>query len=330
MGLDSTYYPPEKISRNDLEEFIKILGYTKVQSPLYMRKYKASTFEYFSSKPYESLQGVGFTVMISDEKLIACGRNNVWRNKSDNDFHNFTLKQLRKRFGGHFKSDFGRNRYFLYDGIDRKDADSGCCIATERALSRLKELDIVSMALIDWQTPVQKGGDMFYMNWHHPEVILGNLGITHILSAVETFFKGIYVALLTYSSEKNDIIKNQQFRLADLVEISEGGLRFEEAYANSLNFQNARHICENLERLDKTLQLKKVLNKKHGKKKESFFEFIERISSQRHEYVHHGRKFLDYDMSSLKKDSKFCESMINEVYKEITQKKNWKYEKPGI
>ncbi len=329
MGLDSAYYPPEKTSRSDLEEFLQLLGYQKHPSPQFMRKYQASSFHYFSKKPYESLQGVGFTVMIEDKKLVACGRNSVWRNKSDNDFHNYTLKHLRKRFGGYFNSDYGKNRYFPYDGIDRKDDESGCCVAVENALTRLKELDIVSMALIGWKMPVQKG-DMIWMNQYHPEVILGNLGVTHILSALEIFFKGIYVALLTYSNKKTDIIKALQIRSADLAEISQGILRIEEAYANSLNFQNAKCICENFDRLEQALCIRQTLNKKHGRKKESFFEFIERISSQRHEYVHHGTKRWDYDMSSFKKDSEFCEIMIKAIYKAITQKKNWEYEEPII
>lgn len=329
MGLDSAYFPPEKISRDDLEEYLQLLGYTKGRSTKYMKEYKASSFHYFSRKPYESLQGVWFTVMIEGKKLIACGRNNVWRNKSDNDFHNYTLRQLRKRFGGCFDSNYGRNRYFPYDGVDRKDADAGCCIATEISLSRLKELDIVSMALINWKKPVQKG-DMIWMNQYHPEVTLGNLAITHILSAIETFFKSIYVALLTYSNKKADIIKTLQIRSVDLVEISQGTLRIEEAYANSLNFQNAKYICENFDKLDQSLCIRQTLSKKHGRRKESFFEFVERISSQRHEYVHHGEKRWDYDMSCFKKDSEFCEMLIKSVYKLITQKKNWEYEEPMI
>lgn len=229
MGLDSEYYAPEKTRRGDLEEFLLLLGYTKGRTPRYLRQCKGAAFQYFSSKPYESLQGVSFTVTIEDKKLVACGRNNTWRSKSDNDFHNHTLRQLKKRFGGYFVSDYGKNRYFLFDGVDRKEADSGCYIAAEKALSRLKELDIVSMALIDWKTPIQKG-DMDWMNQFHPEVILGNLCITHILSAIETFFRHTYIALLTYSDKKAEIVKATQIRSADLAEIGQGKLRIEEAY----------------------------------------------------------------------------------------------------
>ena len=329
MGLDSAYYPPETTRQHDLEEFLQLLGYIKKRPPEYMKKHKTSSYQYFSRKPYESLQGVEFTVIIEDKNLVAYGRNTVWRNKYDNDFHNYTLRQLRKRFGGYFNSDYGKNRYFPYNGIDRKDANSGCCIATKKSLSRLKELDIISMALIDWKTPVQKG-DMIWMNHYNPKVIVGNLGITQILSAIETFFKEIYVALLTYSSKKADIIKATQIRQADLAEISQGTLRIEEAYAKSLNFQNVKYICENFNKLDQSLCIRQILNKKNDRKKESFSEFIDRISSQRHEYLHHGEKRCDYDMSSLKKDSEICKNMIKAVYKAINLKKNWEYEEPII
>lgn len=121
MGLDSTYYPPAKTKREDLEEFLSLLGYEKIRSPRFLEKLKASSYQYFSKKPYESEQGVGFTVLIDDGRIVAHGRNTVWRNKADNDYHNNTLKQLRKRFGGHFVTDYGKNRYFSYSGINRKD-----------------------------------------------------------------------------------------------------------------------------------------------------------------------------------------------------------------
>lgn len=265
--------------------------------------------------------------MSKDRKLLAFGRNTVWRNKFDNDFHNHTLKQLRKRFGGHFETDHGKNRYFPFLGVDRKDDDSGCHNARENALARLKELVIVNFALTDWKTPVQKR-DMVWMNQYHPEVILGNLNITLIVSVIEVFFKESYVAILTYSPRKNEIIKPLQIRPFDLAKISEGTLRIEDAYANSLNFQNAKYICENFEKLDQNLCVRQGINKRAGRNREKYFEFIERLSSHRNAYIHHGEMLLDYDMKSSKNDAKFCETMIKSIYKNIAQKKNWIYEDP--
>lgn len=328
MGLDSTYYPSEGTKRTDLEEFLQLLGYTKFRAPQYLKEHKATSFNYFSRIPYESMQGVDFTLMLDDNgKLIACGRNNVWRNKSDNDFHNYTLKHLKKRFGGYFHSDYGKNRYFPFGGIDRKQADSGCHAAVERAIGRLKEISIVNMALDDWKTPLQKG-DMLWMNQYHPEVILGNLAIVHILSVLETYFKDSYTALLTYSENKSDVIKMQNMRTDDIISLANETIRLEEAYANSLNFQNAKLICQNFDKLNQKLCIRQTLTKKRGRNRESFGDFIERVSAQRHSYLHHGEKLWEYDMKSFAKDTSFCEVLIKAVYKNITDKMGWQYEEP--
>jgi hypothetical protein len=171
---------------------------------------------------------------------------------------------------------------------------------------------------------------MIWMNQYHPEVILGNLGVIHILSAIEVFFKELYVALLTYSKKKNETIKAQQIRATDLIGIGQEALRIEEAYANTLNFQNAKYICENFDKLDQSLCIKQTLIKRHGRTKETFFEFIERISAQRHAYLHHGEKCWEYDMKSVSKDAKFCQTLIKTIYKSVTQKKKWPYEEPLI
>lgn len=328
MGLDSTYYPPEGTKRIDLEEFLQILGYRKFRAPQYLKQYRATSFNYFSKTPYESMQGVNFTVMLDDNgKLIVCGRNNIWRNKADNDFHNYSLRNLKKRFGGNFYSDYGKNCYFPFDGIDRKQADSGCHAAVERAIGRLKEISIVNMALSDWKTPLQKG-DMVWMNQYHPEVILGNLAVVHILSTLETYFKDTYIALLTYSESKGDIIKMQSIRADDIISLANDVIRLEEAYANSLNFQNAKLLCQNFGKLNQKLCVQQMLTRKRGRNRATFFDFIERVSAQRHSYLHHGEKLWEYDMKAFTKDTSLCKALIKEVYKNITDKMGWQYEEP--
>ena len=49
----------------------------------------------------------------------------------------------------------------------------------------------------------------------HPEVILGNLAVVHFLSVIEFYFKNTYVALLTFSKRKSEIIKGSKMRDAD-------------------------------------------------------------------------------------------------------------------
>jgi len=327
MGLDSTFYLPKGVRRQNLEEFLSLLGYEKYSAPQYLRDLKATCFHYFSPRPYESLQGVTFTVAVEDGAIVAYGRNNIWRNRSDNDFHNYTLKHLRKRFRGYFISDYGKNRYFPYDGIHRENDESGCYIEAERALNQLKEINVILMARGVSQTPVQKG-DMIWMNQMHPDVILGNLAVVHFLSTIENFFKNTYVALLTFSKRKSELMRASKIRDLDLVGVADGTMRVEQAFANGLNFQEVDAICRNFDQLDQSLAIRQELRKRHGRRKENFFSFMERIANHRHRFVHHAEKYIDYDLQSLKRDLAFCELLIHRIYKVTTHKKGWTYEKP--
>ncbi len=96
MGIDSVYYPPKQTKREKLESFFQLLGYMK--SPIsyddeFLQEYSPTSFTYFSQKPYESLQGVFFTVMIEKNKLtptvvkdsiLAIGVTKVYHHGFDN------------------------------------------------------------------------------------------------------------------------------------------------------------------------------------------------------------------------------------------------------
>jgi hypothetical protein len=327
MGLDSVYYPRPKTSLEDLENFLAMLRYEKLSQSKFDIEHRYKRFSYLSNIPYESLQGVLFTICTKKKKLELYGRNNIWCNNADKQYHNYTLRELKKYFGGHFKSDYGRNRYFPLNSFDRKKDEAGCYNETSRALSSIQKLSILEWSLQEPQRPVQTD-HFIWMNDFHPHVIFANIAISYILSVIESYFRRIYVVLLTFSDKKADLLKASQIKTSDLIEISEGTLRVEEAFANTLNFQGVKAICENFDRLDQGLGIRQAINKKHGRRKESFAQFIDRVAAHRHEAIHQNIQYLDYDLNALLKDARFCKILILAIYKKITVTKDWLYEEP--
>jgi hypothetical protein len=335
MGIDSVYYPPKRTKREKLESFFQLLGYIK--SPIsyddeFLQKCSPTLFTYFSQKPYESLQGVSFTVMIEKNTLVAYGRNNISRNKSDHDFHNYTLKQLCEYLGGHFDYGYGKNKYCLYDGTVRENDESGCRAAIEHALGHLQNIQLLIRSVsIQWKLPIIKDDQFIFMNQIHPEITFSNLINVNILTIIETFFKNIYVALLTYNDKKEKIISASKIKNSDLIDIANGKLRLEQVWANNLNFQNVKYICENFKQLDQNLgsKIKKELTKKRNDNY-YFYEFIKNLTKHRNNFVHHNTKYLQHNLESLEKDLILCKELIHCIYKSITQSKQWYYNEDDL
>lgn len=193
-----------------------------------------------------------------------------------------------------------------------------------RPRGQLKQIDILIRSVsIKHGVPIIKDDQFSWMNSIHPEIILSNLAIVHILSVIEGFFKNIYVALLTYSDKKENIISASKIKTSDLIDVGNSKLRLEQAYANNLNFQNVDRLCKNFDELDQALKIKQKLKKRRDGS--SFYEFIEKITKHRNGYVHHDTKCLRYNFESLEKDLVLCEELIHCIYKLITQSKKWPY-----
>lgn len=317
--LYSEYYPLSLYKKRDIDAFLVLLGYEIFLTFKDEEEKSISTiFRYFSKQPYKSLKGVFVTVKGTKDASVAYIHTDRFRNKAENDFYNYTLKQLKIRFGGYFVSKKGKGKYVPFDGINREQDESGCYIAFTESLRQLEDIALMLKCFNIWDVPGENT-DIGSAN------TLFNMCLVHILSVIESYFKNTYVALLTFSTKKGEILKSGQIRNFDLTEIANGGLRVEKAFANGLNFQNAENIYKNFDSLEVTLGIRKKLEQKYGRRKESFHDFIKRISFSRHRYVHHLEKYTFYGLNDLKKDIKFCELMIREIYKNIANKKGWIY-----
>jgi hypothetical protein len=88
----------------------------------------------------------------------------------------------------------------------------------------------------------------------NPEVFIRNVLITYLVSAMEEYLKGSYIARLTYAERKSIILKGIRLSGDQLAQISAGTLTVEHAAAEILPFQRlsgvGRHFAEINQKLD--------------------------------------------------------------------------------
>ena len=314
MGYDSTNYLATS-SSSDVKEFLEILGYKKVQP---------DTFYFFNEVDYEYVTGVFATVRIGEDKLVQVDlRTNIIRSKADAELHNSTIKHLRKRFGGHFHSDNGTNRYTPHLGPIRSKAESGCYIAYLNFRNNLVLVLIYLSHIKSATKDEQLLTGIPFIDQANPSIISNNLTLPFLVAITEEYFKSTYVALARYSDKKEAILRNARFLSEDLVYVSQGEMKLEEAVTKSMSFQNIGKISTYFRELDKKYDIHGTLKKPYRRRKESLYEAIDRVFNQRHQLIHQALLSTDYNYQKAKRDAEDTNTIVTRVYEMIISENKW-------
>ncbi len=208
MGYDCYNYLPKGTKRWEVEEFMTILGYKKLTRDEIDIKEKVTPFSFYKDEDYKYFEGVYAEVYLDDSgRLVVHIRTTIWRSKYDSDFHNFTIKQLKKRFGGEFESDYGKGRYLKYDGVVREKAESGCYLAFSKFEDNLKRAKM----FIDFRPFSKKDfepKEIELININDPVIVSNNMVVPFLVAIIEDYFRSTYVALLKFSPKRSSIFKN--------------------------------------------------------------------------------------------------------------------------
>jgi hypothetical protein len=293
MGYDCTCYLAEGTKFPEVEEFLHYLGYDKVRK---------GSFYYFESKDYLSITGVLATIKTAnDNQLHVFLRAQIFASNTDIVHFNKTAMQLRKRFGGYFVSDFGRNRYIHDVKTDRVKAEAGCHQAYTNFENNITTAIIYTeYARFDVQYPPI--GEFPEIDESNPTIISNNLVVPFLVSLAEEYFRSSFIALLKYSDKKDSILKNSRIFSDDLIGISEQILTVEEAVARSKSFQNIDKIASNFKDLDQRLDIGGILKKPYRRRKETLYTSMDNLFEQRHSQIHRNQIRLDYTNDKLQRD----------------------------
>ncbi len=325
MGCDCTSYFPKGTNPADVEEFLFLLGFKRGKKGPFSGML-GTPYSYYKDDDYKHITGL-YIELYRDkdeqDQLKLWTRTTIWRSKYDSDFHNYTIKQLRKRFGGHFESDYGRNRYFQFDGPVREKAEAGAYRAFSLFFANIQRVDhFIGFAnLLDDDKYKIQGID--FMDSHNPRILSANILIPFIVSAIEDYFRSLYIALLRYSPNREKIINNAKLQGAEIAAIDKGELTVPEAVAKWMNFQEMSKVNSAFKELNTKYDIHGILKRPYGRRHESFWEVLNRLISQRHALIHRAELQTEYQPFKLKSDIRLVEKAMARIYDELITYHKW-------
>lgn len=330
MGCDCTNYLPKGTSSLDVEEYMGLLGYEKVERSQFTNP-KSMPFSFWKDDNYR-YTGIYSEVAPGDDGGIQVWtRTTIWRSRFDSEYHNYTVKQLKKRFGGYFISDEGKNRYFKNSDEPKIEKAEGGCYA---AYSRFHRNLVRAIAFIMNQSydkddffPIRKIDFVDSMN---PKIVSTNLVIPFLVSILEDYFRSSYVALLKYSTKKTSIVQNAKLSGPDLLAVSNNELSVEEAVSRWRSFQDIEKINNSFKELDNRIDIHGILKKPYRRRKESFYEALVRLIKQRHELIHRADIDYTYYPENVIKDIDTVGKSIERVYRHLIKLYKWSDKHPDL
>jgi len=330
MGCDSTNFLSSDTKRNDVEEFLTILGYEKEPHNYPIQK-KAANFYFYSEENYKYVSGVRADIFFNDNKELCIDiHTSIWRSGYDSDFHNWTIQQLKKRFGGYFISDYGKNRYLKFDRAYRKNDEGGCYKSyfnfednIQRIKFAIKTIDDAKLSFFTGKISKLKNVASKEFISSSPDIVISNISISFLVSIIETYFRASYISLLTYSPKKEKILNNINPRQIDLYSLSSGNVRVEEAVTRTMSFQNLNSISRQFKELNNKIDIPNIMKNKYKNRKETTFQSIERLIQQRHDLIHKSLINPNYSPSSAIKDIEIVEKVVEKFYKTLIKIYSW-------
>lgn len=284
-------------------DFLRLLGYERFKGQHPFRQPNVIDFGWFSASHYESNVGVECHVRkVETGELIVSTRTPAARSYHDLVQQNRTILEIRKRFGGTYETDEGRNRCWSTNGMAAPPPPAR---GVRRAYSRLR-YSIFQIAVYRGSITIaperKKITGIEWMDSLNPSVLSNNLLLPFLTAALEDFFKSSFVALLRYSQRKETFFKNARLNASHLAGISDGKLSVEEAIAQSLPFQKISAICDHFRAIDSTLDLAGCLKRPYRRRSVSLFDSLEAMVEKRHELIHRNTIASDYSDEHAKHD----------------------------
>lgn len=316
MGRDSFVYIKKGNTRIAVGDQLLLLGYKKYGQHYYCG----------NDWDYKHQSGVSAWFIDREEAdeyaAVLWVRTQSYANAYDVNFQNLTLRHLKKYFYTYFDSDMGKNRYFKVEGdITKKGAENGCLFAIDNLGNKFGEL---IYALSKYPKDSDSEKQMMTYGIASPYVFNANVYLAYLCSIIEQYYKQTFIALLKFADNKESILKGgNKLSAYDLSEISDGKMSVEEAYANTLSFQNIWKISSNFRSINPKLDISSVLKKPYHNRKETLLSAMNRILELRHGLIHRMDIDLTYSSEKLLKDINDVKVSLRRTYSYICKTFNW-------
>jgi hypothetical protein len=341
MSIVIEYYP-ENASKEDLTEFFKQENFQKCN--YFLKPFpKGTTYlSWFEQKDYKSIDGLE-AVIYPDKENSKKGwsvftRTRVWASAYDKQKQNEVIKKLRKQFGGHFYNDSaGKNRFIKIDNSEfMTPSESGVFQVYERVKSQLSKLNY---AINDHKEQDylenNKNAHKDIVNIikeNLPSLALYNSLVPFLISALEHFFRELFVVLVEFDSFGKEEIKKVKLKdtrefntIEDIFNINNELTKLEREIAKGYNFQNLDRINETFKRFLK-IDIRAILSikKKVVGKKAFLATELEELIERRHWIIHHFGFSSDTDKEKYIYFLNLTNCIIDTIIEFLEQQKKMK------
>ena len=327
MSYESTSVLSDGTRISYVREAICQLGYKRCRPSPFFAAADDEAYAWFEEKDYRSFTGVYLHISADKAKGVSVyTRSNAGRSFHDRTHQNLTIKTLRRRFGGHFQTDFGRNRYFAADETPVETPEqAGCHLAFQRFGGNLLRAD--------WYLTMRKFPADAYREVYRilpdrdPQLLSNHLLLPYLVSIWEEYVRSTFVALLRYSPKKESILKGSRPSGKQLSDISDGITSVEDAVADGLSFQSIQTASDNLKLLDGQLDLSGLLRRPYHRRKTSLFDSLSDMVRRRHAFVHRSQLELGLKEGVAWQFVDDLEAAVDRVHRHLTSRRGWFYDK---
>jgi hypothetical protein len=302
-----------------LQEIISLLDYRKVSDDQEVPTRVGSYF-WYEPENYASFVGVELDVYRTRRgDITVTTRSRSSRSYWDLAQQNKTIKLIRDLFGGHFRTDAGRNRYLRLEGSPPSPLASGCFLARWRFHNDLIRARIYLMARKFDPTAKDKPTGLNFLDEINPRLLSNNLLLPYFIAVWEEYFRATFAVLFKCAAKKEAVLRNARIDHTDLEQMAAGAQPVERAVAESFSFQRPSSIDKNFKLLARELEVAAVLRKPFRSRKMSLFDSIERLIDVRNEFVHTGTMDIGLFDEQLTQVSKDLEVAVNRVYEHVSK-----------
>ncbi|MEO6901952.1 MAG: hypothetical protein ABI315_02215 [Bacteroidia bacterium] len=316
MGYGSSVTLPKKTKLKDVKKFLHLLKYQELEK---------GYFFYNDNGSEEHFTGVTLTIgKNKTENIELYLRTTVWTTVADTKYTNLTLSEVSQRFGGHYRTENGKNRPYKFGGTERKNAEAGCFTVFMTFKNNMVKPNVFHQHL-EMQLQERSLTDLWIINEYHPASIGMNISIPFLISVFEEYFTSTFIVLLKWSDNKKEILKGLRINTEDLADVSSGISSIEKVASRNISFQNISSINSTFDKISKEIKFIHLLKSQEPKKK-----YFERINIQiefRHQIIHNNFTNPFYDIQEFKKDLNLVFEICELFYDRLIEINNWEAKK---
>jgi hypothetical protein len=324
MSDESWSTLPKGTPLGGVRDALDALGYLKCSVPPFFSPKVSLAYSWFDTLHYRSFVGVYLDVAENQEGVIEVyTRTNEGRSFYDCEHQNLTIRTLRRKFGGEFRTDMGIGRYFKPDRDAEKPDQAGCHLAFQRFGHGIIRAHgyLSTLAFNDEKVQVLYQ----VMPGQDPRVLSRHLLLTYLAAVFEEYTRSTFVALLRYLPSKEAILKGARLSGKQLADVSDGALSIDEAFAQNLHFQNALQASEHLKLLDRRLDLAGLLRRPYRTRKTTLLDGLLEMVTRRNAFVHGTDLELNLNEKLMWKYLDDLETAVVRFYRHLTSLHGWEF-----